>query len=82
MHEGHITPKGKQSHKVFFRVGTLHDEFGGGVSVYGIVNLVLHLLEKLLRHRCTRVIVNARGVDFQHLPIEHLLCGANIADIP
>ena len=46
----------------------------------GIMNLVLHLLEELLRYRCSWVIVNACSIDFQHLPIKNLLGGADVSD--
>ncbi|EJX08354.1 hypothetical protein EVA_03538 [gut metagenome] len=50
------------------------------MSVYGIVNLVLNLLEELLRHRSPRVIVNTRSINFQHLTVEHLFCSTDVPD--
>ena len=44
------------------------------------MNLVLHLLKELVRYRCSWVIINACSIDFQHFPIENLLCGTDVSD--
>jgi hypothetical protein len=75
--ENTVSPK---PHEWLFGVGAGGNVLGCGVAVGGEVNLVLHQLEEGLGFRCARVVVHAGGVEVEHLPVKHLLAGANVAD--
>ena len=72
--------KGGQSHKFFLRIGACVNDLRRGLSMNGIVNLILDFLEKLNRDFRLGVIVNTGRVDFKHLSIKHLLGSADVAD--
>ena len=61
-------------------VGAGGDDLGGRVAVRRPVHLVLHGLEEELRGLGARVVVDAGGVDVEHLPPEDLLRRADVAD--
>ncbi len=47
-----------QSHVFFLRIGSLHNQFCCGMSMNGIVHLILNLFEEKACRRCITVIVN------------------------
>lgn len=56
------------------------NHFSGGVAVSRAVHLVLHGLEEQEGTVGLRVVVDAGRVDVEHLPPEHSLAAADVAD--
>lgn len=66
--------------EIFFGVCSVVNYLCGGVPVSSKVHLVLYSLEELLGNGSARIIINAKGLYFQHLAIEHLFRAADVAD--
>ena len=77
---GLIARKGGQAHKFFLRIGACVNDLRRGLSMNGIMNLVLDFLEKLNGDFRLGIIVNTGRVDFKHLTVKHLFGSADIAD--
>lgn len=56
------------------------DDFGGGLPVDGVMNLVLDSRKEALRQRSVLVVVDAGGVDVGDLLVKPALAGADVLD--
>ena len=72
--------EGHQSHKRFLGIDTFVNDLGSGMAMGSIMQFVLDNLEEQAGGFCTRVIVNAGGIDIKHLAIKHLFRRTDVPD--
>lgn len=72
--------KSGKTHKFFFCVGTIIDNFGSRLTMHGVMYLVLHFFEELYGNFGVRVVIYARCVDIEYLTVKNLFGSADITD--
>ncbi len=72
------TTPGCQSHVRFAGIGAFNNDFGGSMSVGRPMYLILNHHEKFPRHGGAGIIVDAGGINFEHLPPKNLFRRADI----
>ena len=75
-----IPGKAREPHKGFLGVCALVDDLCGGMPVRRIVELVLHDLEESDGLLAVGIVVDAGRVEVEHLTVEDLFRGADVAD--
>ena len=68
------------SYEWFFIIHTIVYNFGSGVFVNGIVQLVLHGSEKHFCYLVTRVIVRGCSINIRHLLVKVAFTTTNVSD--